>query len=121
MLLQKKPPCLYRSMGSAVTVVAACLGVVEALTASPAQAACDEKAGPKVDWHSCDEQSAHLNGADLSGANLNLADLSDANLTNAKLTHAYLVGAKLSDANLSGATWSDGQKQCAAGSIGKCN
>jgi hypothetical protein len=34
---------------------------------------------------------------------------------------AYLVGARLSDANLSGATWSDGQKQCAAGSIGKCN
>ena len=81
------------------------------LTASPAQAACDEKAGPKVDWHSCDEHSARLNGADLSRANL----------TNAKLTHAYLVGAKLSDANLSGATWSDGQKQCAAGSIGKCN
>jgi hypothetical protein len=107
MLFQKKLSCLY----SAVTVVAACLGVVEALTGSPAQAACDDKAGPKVDWRSCDKHSANLSGADLSGANL----------TNAKLNHAYLVGAKLSDANLSGATWSDGQKQCAAGWIGKCN
>ena len=119
MLLQRKPPCLYRSVGFAV--LAACLGVAEALTASPAQAACDDKVGPKVDWHSCDEHSAHLNGADLSRANLTNAKLTGANFGSAKLSGTKLSGADISRANLSGATWSDGQKQCAAGSIGKCN
>jgi uncharacterized protein YjbI with pentapeptide repeats len=105
----------------AATVLAACIGVVPSLRASPAQAACDDKAEPKVDWHGCDRHGANLSGAKLSGANLSGAKLSGANLTNAKLNYVYLVGAKLTDADLSGATWTDGEKKCAAGSIGKCN
>ncbi len=98
-------------------------------TASGAEAACTDPAGPMVDWSNCDLHGANLidailnsanlrqaslSGANLGGANLTIADLSCAHLRGANLTRAHLLGADLSHA-----TWTDGRK-CAKGSIGGC-
>lgn len=82
---------------------------------------CSSKAGPNVDWHSCNKNSIdlvsknlqksylhsiHLNGAlliktNFTEANLSYANLENANLSNAILKNAVLVGANLNNANLS--------------------
>jgi uncharacterized protein YjbI with pentapeptide repeats len=78
-----------RKLTLVCTALALCLS-----TTSPALAACDDPAGPGVDWSWCP-----LYGADLRMANL--------------------TGANLSYAGLIGATWTDGSI-CAEGSIGQC-
>ena len=97
---------------------------------SEARAACNDPAGPYVDWSNCDKRDADLDsatlyGADLTNADLTNADLSGADLFNADLDGASLKGADLSGADLSGADlsgaiWTDG-RVCAEGPFGVCN
>src|SRR5436190_24189608 len=86
------------SARSALTVFP--VGVLIAtLSAEPALAACDSRAGPQVDWTGCTKASLHLSGDDLTGARVDNADLS---LTN--LQHAKLMGASLAKATADRAT-----------------
>ncbi len=98
--------------------------------ASEASAACDDPAGPQVDWSagcslsSVDLRKSNLTGANLSGALLSNAlmegvNLSGANMTDANLSGAILDGADLTGAKLDGANWTDG-RVCAGGSLGFC-
>ena len=78
-------------------------------TASSVLAACDDPAGPNVNWSDC-----YLGWADLTGT-----DLRGAVLRRTNLMGADLFGANLTGADLTGATWTDG-RTCALGSIGAC-
>ena len=103
-----------------------------ALTATSAQAACTDPAGPGVNWSGCNKNGIRVPGANLSGANLSNAtfsptakynaDFSDADLRGANFTGSTLPFGKINFSNtkLSGAIWTDGLV-CAEGSIGNCN
>ena len=69
-------------------------------------AACDDPAGPEVDWRGCNKSGENLVNADLTGSDLRNIKLEDANLQGANLNRAKLDNAKLKDADLQGANLS---------------
>ena len=89
-------------------------------TASSVLAACDDPAGPNVNWSDCYLGWADLTGTDLRGAVLRRTNLMGADLFGANLTGADLMGADLTGAVLTGATWTDG-RTCASGSVRWCD
>lgn len=125
------------------------VGFLLSMMFSNGYAACDDPAGPNVDWQGCDKtwlqlQNVDLSNANLAGANLSNSDLEGANLSNADLTGASILGGNLQGVNFTGATvisafltksriagaeladaifdkthWVNGQP-CKEGSIGEC-
>ncbi len=101
-----------------------------ALTATSAQAACTDPAGPGVNWSGCNKNGIRVPGANLSGANLSnatfsptakyKADFSNADLRGANFSGSTITSANFAGATLSGATWTNGQV-CATPSVGTCN
>lgn len=85
-----------------------------------AMAACEDPAGPNVDWSGCDRQSARLADVDLRGAILRGTDFRDADLRRANLEGADIEDAEFSHADLSRTIWTDG-RTCAIGSDGDCD
>ena len=95
------------SCGMKRTIFAAFALIAIAL---PAEAACTDPAGPKVNWRRCYFDGGELMGIDLTGAELRDATFSRASLKDAvlveadayraKFVSAVLVGAKLDRARL---------------------
>ncbi len=81
---------------------------VAAITSTPAQAGCNDPAGPGVDWRRCYMEERPFAGVDLTGADLdqarfNRSDLSTAVLRDADARRAKFLSATLIGADLTGA------------------
>ncbi|MBT5434252.1 MAG: hypothetical protein HOK83_11410, partial [Rhodospirillaceae bacterium] len=65
-------PCsmTFKTIFGRTIFLAAALALSLTAATSEAKAACDDPAGPDVDWSGCDKSGAYLSRADLSGANL---------------------------------------------------
>ena len=81
--------------------------IVSLGTASSVLAACDDPAGPNVNWSDCYLGWADLTGTDLRGAVLRRTNLMGADLFGANLSGANLSGANLRGANVSSAVGAD--------------
>lgn len=85
-----------------LTALAVCL-----TTSLPAMAACNDPAGPGVNWSGCLLNEINLVGANMNGANLSGADIANANFTNASFQGANLSGANIRQTEFYGADFTN--------------
>ncbi len=69
-----------------------------------AHAACDDTAGPAVNWENCRKRNLIMDGFDFSGSNFTRSDLSASDLRNSNFSKAIFVKTNLVRASLAGSS-----------------
>lgn len=102
----------FATLTMGVVLGAATFGISPNLIIGTAHAACNDTAGPSVDWQNCRKRNLIMDGFDFSGANFTRTDLSASDLRNSNLTKVTfvktnLVRASLSNSNAEGANFEE--------------
>ena len=71
-------------------------------TINKAYAACEDTAGPSVDWQNCRKRNLIMDGFDFTGSNFTRSDMSASDLRNSKLSKSVFIKTNLIRASLAG-------------------